>query len=397
MRWGIFLIAIIISLFLVEVIYSDTANVENEVLNSIQETGEARVIVQLKDEVQQGYGIFSVTDEVNTADVVQDYRDELNISHEYDVVKGFAGEIDAEDLELLKQDNRIERIYYDAVVNIQLQNSRGIINSTQIYNRMINGVNITGANQTICIIDTGINASLNEFNGKVVGQYCFCSLNEGATANCCSGNSAQNSSAADNNGHGTHVAGIAAANGTNGNIIGIAPDAKLVIIKTMNSSGSGSSSDIISGIDYCVSNKTIFNVSVISMSLGSGSYTTEASCQSIDAIAPTASLAVANGIFVVASSGNDASTNGVSFPACAPNVVSVGGTYDADLGMEIFSSCTDLTTAPDKIMCLTNRGNNLDLLAPGDRITSTALGGGVVDKRGTSMAAPHVAGLAALM
>ena len=373
--------------------HSGSDKVENEVLDVLEEQGEARVIVQLKDEVKTGYGIFSVQQEVEVAEVVDDLNGEdINVSRVYDALEGFAGKVNLEGLEQLQQDSRVERVYYDAIVQIQLQNSRGLINATKVYNRLINGVNITGANQTICIIDTGINASLNEFAGKIAGQYCFCSLNEGSFGGsnaCCPSNVSQEQNASDNNGHGTHVAGIAAANGTNGSIQGVAPDALLVVIKTMNSSGSGSSSDIISGLNYCINNRTIFNISVISMSLGSGSYTSEDTCQSDDAIAPTASLGVANGIFVVASSGNVGSTTIISGPACAKNVTSVGA-VSKTLAIASYS----------------NRNSLLDLLAPGGENTNdnTKINSSSYDnsdgqryKAGSSMAAPHVAGVAALL
>ncbi|MEA3430443.1 MAG: S8 family serine peptidase, partial [Nanoarchaeota archaeon] len=182
----------------------------------------------------------------------------------------------------------------------------------------------------------------------------------------------------DDNGHGTHVAGIVAANGS---VIGVAPEASLVAIKSMDSSGSGQDSNIAAGIDWCVNNSLVHNISVITMSIGGGGPYTDLNCP-VNAFLIEASLQSAHqaGIFVAIASGNDGFSNGLSYPACSPYAISVGATDKSD-NMASYS----------------NTGSNLDLVAPGSSIISTKVGGGSYLNSGTSMACPHVAGVAALI
>ena len=204
----------------------------------------------------------------------------------------------------------------------------------------------------------------------------------------------------DGNGHGTHVSGtIASQNSVNK---GVAPGTNIVAAKALSDSGSGLFSNVVAAVDWCTVNKDIYNISVISMSLGEGGEYNNPSVQCDPfATAQAISTAVGQGIFVAVASGNEAHTNGISFPACASNATSVGATYDTDAGKITWGfappTCTDSTTAPDQIVCFTNRGGILDLLAPGSLITSTVPGNGFATFSGTSMATPHVAALATLM
>ena len=197
----------------------------------------------------------------------------------------------------------------------------------------------------------------------------------------------------DDDGHGTHVVGIIASQDpTYG---GVAPGADIIAVKVLDSTGTGWSSDVIGGIDWCTVNKDLYGISVINLSLGGGLFGSE--CD-LEADAQAINAAVSQGIFVAVASGNDGSTTGISAPACASGATSVGNVYDADVGSITWSGgCTDSTTAADQIVCHANRDDILDLLAPGALTTSLAPGGGFATYGGTSMASPHVAGVAALM
>ncbi len=183
----------------------------------------------------------------------------------------------------------------------------------------------------------------------------------------------------DDHGHGTHVTGIAAANGT---ITGVAPEAKIISIKALNSTGGGESGDVIAGIDWCTNNSEKYNISVISMSLGGG--LSSGYCDTSDPLTAVAiNAAVAKNISVIVAAGNDWSTTSISYPACIQNATPVGSVDKSDV-----------------IAGSSNRNSLVQLFAPGVSITSTCatfLGGGSCSKDGTSMATPHVAGAFAIV
>ncbi|MBN2013863.1 MAG: S8 family serine peptidase [Candidatus Altiarchaeota archaeon] len=189
----------------------------------------------------------------------------------------------------------------------------------------------------------------------------------------------------DDEGHGTHCAGIAAANGA---VKGVALDARIVAVKALDDTGSGWNSDVIAGIDWCVDNSLSYNISVISMSLGTdsvyGSYCDDEDPPTTLAI----NAAVARNISVVVASGNGGHNVGISLPACIQNATPVGSVDDGSGGTtaDVFSSFTDRDSGFPEM-----------LLAPGKWITSTVPGGGYDTWSGTSMATPHAAGAVALL
>ena len=173
-------------------------------------------------------------------------------------------------------------------------------------------------------------------------------------------------SANDDNGHGTHVAGIAGALNNTIGVVGVGPEIHLYAIKVLDRQGSGFLSDVIEGLGWAVAN----NMQVINMSLG-----TSSNIQSFhDAV-----VAVRNaGIVQAAAAGN--SGGAVSFPAAYSEVIAV--------------SATDQTNT---IASFSSRGPEVDLASPGVSIPSTYKGGKYATLSGTSMATPHVAGAAALV
>jgi len=170
----------------------------------------------------------------------------------------------------------------------------------------------------------------------------------------------------DDNGHGSHVAGIIAALDNDIGVIGVGPAADLYAIKVLGANGSGYLSDVIEGIDWAVTN----GMQVINMSLGTSS--------DIQSFHEAVAAAKNAGIVVVAAAGN--SGGAVSFPAAYPEVIAVSAT-DENNNLASWSS----------------RGPEVDLAAPGVNIYSTYKGTSYATLSGTSMAAPHVAGTAALV
>jgi subtilisin len=171
----------------------------------------------------------------------------------------------------------------------------------------------------------------------------------------------------DDNEHGTHVAGTIAGLGVGGPI-GVAPKATLIPVKVLDAQGSGSLSDIIKGINWAAKNR----VDVINMSLGGPTGSA--------ALARSIKQALAAGVVIVAAAGNSGpDPDTVGFPGGYPGVIAVAAS-DSNDGVASFSS----------------RGDAVAFIAPGVDITSTVPGGGTAKLSGTSMASPHVAGLAAL-
>ncbi|TAN58514.1 hypothetical protein EPN15_00845 [Patescibacteria group bacterium] len=209
----------------------------------------------------------------------------------------------------------------------------------------------TGDPIKVAVIDTGIELSHPDLKNNIKGGYN--AINPLKSAN-------------DDNGHGTHVAGIIAAENNSIGVIGAGPQIDLYAVKALDRRGSGYLSDIIEGIDWAIAN----GIKVINMSLG-----TTSNIQSFhDAIA----RANAAGIVQVAAAGNDGLS--VNYPAAYPEVIAVSATDSADT-----------------ITSWSSRGPEVDLAAPGLSIYSTYKGQTYKTLSGTSMATPHVAGTAALI
>jgi subtilisin family serine protease len=170
----------------------------------------------------------------------------------------------------------------------------------------------------------------------------------------------------DDNGHGSHVAGIVAALNNDIGVVGVGPQIDLYAIKVLNANGSGYLSDVIEGIEWAISNK----MDIINLSLG-----TSADSQTLhDAI----SAAKNAGIVIVAAAGNNGGP--VLYPAAYPEVIAVSATDESD-----------------NLASWSSRGPEIDLSAPGVSIYSTYKGTSYATLSGTSMAAPHVTGAAALV
>ncbi|MCB9362780.1 S8 family serine peptidase [Candidatus Woesearchaeota archaeon] len=308
----------------------------------------------------------------------------------YETIPSLAGSITQKGLDMLLEDPDIKTITTIKPVHISLTQSSPLIQAEQAWNLYVNSTNITGKGETICVVDTGIDTDHAGFQDRIVAEYCYC------TDNCCPDNTPEDTAADDDNGHGTHCASIAAGNYNQ--YIGVAPEANIVAIKVLDSAGSGYNSDVIAGIDWCVDNAATYNISVISLSLGGGSRFASACDGSYPSEATVINTAVSQDIFVVAATGNDADYTGISSPACVANAVSVGAVFDYNYGHGwSYSSCSDTSTAADKLTCFTNRESIMDLLAPGAEIIAFSHTGGTTAKHGTSQATPQVAGAAALM
>lgn len=206
-----------------------------------------------------------------------------------------------------------------------------------------------GSGVSVYVVDTGIDAAHAEFAGRISSGFDAINGTDGRT---------------DCNGHGTHVAGtIASAT------YGIAKSANLVPVKVLACDGSGSTAGVIAGLDWIVKNRPATQKAIANMSLGGGV------SSSLDS---AVSSVIASGVLVVVAAGNSNVDACTASPARVAAALTVGA-----------------TTSADDRSSFSNYGPCVDVFAPGSNIQSTIPGGGTAVYSGTSMASPHVAGIAA--
>lgn len=210
----------------------------------------------------------------------------------------------------------------------------------------------SGSGVTAYIIDTGIRSSHSQFSGRMVAG--FSAINDGRGTEDC-------------NGHGTHVAGT-----VGGSTHGVAKSVTLVPVRVLDCTGSGTWSGVVAGLDWVAANH-VSGPAVANMSLGGGiSSTVDAAVQNV----------INDGVLVAVAAGNSSADACNTSPARVPGAVTVGATSSIDVQASY-----------------SNFGICLDLYAPGSSITSAYYTSdtATATMSGTSMASPHVAGVAAVL
>ncbi|MEH7252673.1 S8 family peptidase [Neobacillus niacini] len=218
-----------------------------------------------------------------------------------------------------------------------------------------------GKGVTVAILDTGCDLTHLDLKEQIVGGRNFTEDDNGNP-----------DVYKDYNGHGTHVAGTIAAIQNNDGVVGVAPEAKLLIIKVLGKNGSGQYEWIINGLNYAIEQKA----DIISMSLGGP--------VDVPELHEAIQKAVNNNILVVCAAGNEGDGNDTTDEFAYP------GAYNEVIGV----GAIDLERNSSRF---TNSNNEVDLVAPGEKILSTYLNGKYASLSGTSMATPHVSGAMALI
>lgn len=273
--------------------------------------------------------------------------------HVYDsALTGFAAKLDAAQLRALQHDPNVAAIEPDQLAGIITTQSPtpswGIDRIDQRNLPLSNSYTYiaNGAGVTAYVIDTGIDPSHPDFGGRAAVGY-----------------DALGGNGIDCHGHGTHVSGT-----VGGRAYGVAKGVALRGVRVLDCNGSGSFADVIEGIDWVAANSP--GPAVANMSLGGG----------FSAAVNTATANLSrSGVLVAVAAGNSAADACTFSPASEPLAVTAAASDRNDVSASF-----------------TNRGPCVDLYAPGVAITSTWLGGGTAVLSGTSMASPHVAGVAAL-
>ncbi|MFG1698107.1 S8 family serine peptidase [Nonomuraea sp. NPDC049309] len=295
--------------------------------------------------------------------------------------KGYTAKLSAAAAEKLKKDPSVLSVEPDAVVTHFAQTiPTGVsrIFGPDNPNLDIDGTDDHRVDVDVAVVDSGVDQTHPD-------------LNVVARTNCVIGLCIDNSGT-DDNGHGTHVAGIIGAIDNAIGPVGVAPGARIHAVKVLNASGSGSLAGIAAGIDWVVAHSS--TIEVINLSLGCSG------CSS-SAISNAITNAVNAGIVVVVAAGNSSANTASFFPANHPDVVTVSALTDNDGqaggqgGNRL--SCRSETDQDDTLAFYSNYGSTVEITAPGTCIYSTWRGGGYDTISGTSMASPHVAGAAALL
>jgi subtilisin len=266
---------------------------------------------------------------------------------------GFVARLTTDQVRALKQDEQVEMVEQDRVIKLDIGCFELVSPSTVQWGVKRTGVG-DGRGKRVWIIDTGVDTDHPDLDVDTILSKCFV---------------ANETSVEDNNGHGTHVAGIIGALNNSFGVVGVAAGAKIIALKALDNDGKGSTSQLIRALNYVGQNANPGEV--VNMSLGS------------DTVSPALDNAVRTladkGILFSIAAGNESRSASLSSPGRVnhPNVYTVSA-IDSLGNFASFS----------------NFGNDVvDLAAPGVRIVSTYSQGRYARLSGTSMAAPHVAGI----
>lgn len=308
------------------------------------------------------------------------------------VLKGYAAKLTGKQLAQVKADPDVAFVAQDGIIRAQGQTiPRGIrrVDALRNTTAKIDGVD-ERVNADVAIFDTGIDKSHPDLN--VVGGYNCSSTNRLAWG--------------DGNGHGTHVAGTVGALDNGIGVVGVAPGVRLWAVRILGSDGSGLVSWYVCGMDWIAGQRDPADpgrplIEAVNMSVAKpGSDDRNCGNTNKDAMHKAICRLVGAGVTVIAAAGNNSFSASRLIPASYNEVITVSALADTDgvPGGTGGNSCYSWGTydTDDTYANFSNYGADVDIMAPGKCIWSTLPGGRYGYSSGTSMAAPHVTGAAAL-
>jgi serine protease AprX len=297
-------------------------------------------------------------------------------------LNGFAADLTAGQIRGLSHNKFVARIDYDREYTATMGTASQWTGVNQARTDFVvdgdrdgNIAVFSATDVVICVLDTGIDPLHVDLDGgKVIGW------NDQINAR---------TTAYDDHGHGSHCAGIAAGSGHGtASYKGVAPGAALVGVKVLNAQGSGTTTGIINGVNWMITNKTTYGIRIGSMSLGSSG-----SSDGLDSLSVAVNNAVTNGIIMCVAGGNSGpATYTIGSPAAAANAITVGAAIDP--GEKGWAQAYFSSRGPTK----DNRVKP-NISTPGYNIMSVKANSTnlYVSMSGTSMATPFCAGVVALM
>lgn len=298
------------------------------------------------------------------------------VKYELPIVNGYACDMNIQQIRNLYNNEDIDFISYDSKIHTII-NKAGKTIGTDI----INSTGLTGKGITVAMIDTGIvmHKDLTYPINRIVGFKDFLKNSQKPY---------------DDNGHGTHISGLVASNGVSskGKYKGIAPEAYILSVKALDNEGNGKVSDILSAIQWVIQTKNIYKTRVLNLSLGTAAQYSER----FDPLVKAANKAIENGLIVVTAVGNNGpNQRSILSPSTSRHVISVGACNDrrdSDIRKLTVPSFSSRGPTRDRV-------KKPDLLAPGVDIVSLSNTDltGYTSLTGTSMSAPIVSGVVALM
>lgn len=302
-----------------------------------------------------------------------------SLGHVYQhALRGFSVRLTPAGADALRRDPRVRSVETDHPVQITDQAVPTGIHRTfaaRNPNLKINGRADLAIDVDIAVLDTGVDPRHPD-------------LDVVARTNCVNTTTCTDNSGTDDHGHGSHVAGTAAARDDGVGVVGIAPGARIWSVKVLDANGSGQLSGVTAGVDWIAAHAD--EIEVANLSLGCDGCTDNALSQAITA-------AVGRGVVFSVAAGNNHKDARTFFPANHPDVVTVSALADFNGTPGGGAASTCRADRDDTLADFSNFGPAVELAAPGTCIYSTSKDGGYATLSGTSMAAPHVAGAAGLL